>query len=97
MVFRTDDTLTNDTGNSIGPYGFFLHCTRRSMGLYTNGSHSFQLGKAASYSALKYRFNNSGTWSNWFNLLTAQILQLMEMVLLKPLHQSLSFSKVILS
>ncbi|ENL8512681.1 phage tail protein [Acinetobacter baumannii] len=70
--FRTDDTLTNDTGNSIGPYGFFLHCTRRSMGLYTNGSHSFQLGKAASYSALKYRFNNSGTWSNWFNLLTAQ-------------------------
>ncbi|EMD2737863.1 phage tail protein, partial [Acinetobacter baumannii] len=58
--------------NSIGPYGFFLHCTRRSMGLYTNGSHSFQLGKAASYSALKYRFNNSGTWSNWFNLLTAQ-------------------------
>ncbi|EPN6561829.1 phage tail protein, partial [Acinetobacter baumannii] len=69
--FRTDDTLTNDTGNSIGPYGFFLHCTRRSMGLYTNGSHSFQLGKAASYSALKYRFNNSGTWSNWFNLLTA--------------------------
>ncbi|EYU50875.1 putative tail fiber domain protein [Acinetobacter baumannii 1457504] len=21
--FRTDDTLTNDTGNSIGPYGFF--------------------------------------------------------------------------
>ncbi|MBF1877865.1 phage tail fiber protein [Acinetobacter baumannii] len=70
--FRTDDTLTNDTGNSIGPYGFFLHCTRRSMGLYTNGSHSFQLGKAASYSALKYRFNNSGTWSDWFNLLTAQ-------------------------
>lgn len=71
--FRTDDTLTNDTGNSIGPYGFFLHCTRRSMGLYTNGSHSFQLGKAASYSALKYRFNNnSGTWSNWFNLLTTQ-------------------------
>ncbi|HEE6506001.1 TPA: phage tail protein, partial [Acinetobacter baumannii] len=70
--FRTDDTLTNDTGNSIGPYGFFLHCTRRSMGLYTNGSHSFQLGKAASYSALKYRFNNNGTWSNWFNLLTAQ-------------------------
>ncbi|EME8915177.1 phage tail protein [Acinetobacter baumannii] len=70
--FRTDDTLTNDTGNSIGPYGFFLHCTRRSMGLHTNGSHSFQLGKAASYSALKYRFNNSGTWSNWFNLLTAQ-------------------------
>lgn len=70
--FRTDDTLTNDTGNSIGPYGFFLHCTRRSMGLYTDGSHSFQLGKAASYSALKYRFNNSGTWSNWFNLLTAQ-------------------------
>ncbi|HCW4535784.1 TPA: phage tail protein [Acinetobacter baumannii] len=70
--FRTDDTLTNDTGNSIGPYGFFLHCTRRSIGLYTNGSHSFQLGKAASYSALKYRFNNSGTWSNWFNLLTAQ-------------------------
>ncbi|EPW8825155.1 phage tail protein [Acinetobacter baumannii] len=70
--FRTDDTLTNDTGNSIGPYGFFLHCTRRSMGLYTNGSHSFQLGKTASYSALKYRFNNSGTWSNWFNLLTAQ-------------------------
>ncbi|MDV7405755.1 phage tail protein [Acinetobacter baumannii] len=67
--FRTDDTLTNDTGNSIGPYGFFLHCTRRSMGLYTDGSHSFQLGKAASYSALKYRFNNSGTWSN---LLTAQ-------------------------
>ncbi|EPG7218229.1 phage tail protein [Acinetobacter baumannii] len=70
--FRTDDTLTNDTGNSIGPYGLFLHCTRRSMGLYTNGSHSFQLGKAASHSALKYRFNNSGTWSNWFNLLTAQ-------------------------
>lgn len=70
--FRTDDTLTNDTGNSIGPYGFFLHCTRRSMGSYTNGSHSFQLGKAAPYSALKYRFNNSGTWSNWFNLLTAQ-------------------------
>ncbi|ENF1850996.1 phage tail protein [Acinetobacter baumannii] len=70
--FRTDDTLTNDTGNSIGPYGFFLHCTRRSMGVYTDGSHSFQLGKAASYSVLKYRFNNSGTWSNWFNLLTAQ-------------------------
>ncbi|WP_457794753.1 phage tail fiber protein [Acinetobacter baumannii] len=70
--FRTDDTLTNDTGNSIGSYGLFIHCTRRSMGAYTNGSHSFQLGKAASYSALKYRFNNGGTWSNWFNLLTAQ-------------------------
>ncbi len=71
--FRTDDTLTNDTAVIVLVLMVsFLHCTRRSMGLYTNGSHSFQLGKLPHILPWKYRFNNSGTWSNWFNLLTAQ-------------------------